>query len=183
MRVIAGTAKGRRLATPKSHAIRPVLDQVKESIFNILFNVEGLHILDLFAGTGAMGIEGLSRGGADAVFVDSSKEASRLIKKNLEMCGFAHCSKVLEMTAVKAVAILEKQGRPFDLIFVDPPYEQHFIKKTMEKLSRSNLLNENTIIVSEHHPKEPIPPIEGLILTDERKYGQTVVSFLCRQKK
>lgn len=188
MRVIAGTAKGRRLASPKSNdralspskGIRPVLDQVKEAIFNILFDVTGFRVLDLFAGTGAMGIEAISRGAVYACFVDDAKEAMGLIRKNLEICQMTSSSQILGMTAGKAIAFLKAES--FDLIFVDPPYEQNIVNKTLKKLAGSSLLRDKTLIVVEHHPHEPIKPIEGLVLTDQRKYGQTLVSFLRKQK-
>lgn len=182
MRVIAGIAKGRRLATPKGTAIRPVLDQVKEAIFNILFDVGDLRVLDLFAGTGAMGIEALSRGALFCVFVDSSKEALKLIGKNIDVCGFADRSNVLNTTAQKAIAILENQQKEFERIFVDPPYEKGYVKKTMSRLAKSTLLTHKTIVICEHHPKEPMLPVEGLLLTDQRKYGQSLVSFLKKQE-
>ena len=178
MRIIAGEAKGRRLATPKSDSIRPVLDQVKESIFNILFDVTGQNVLDLFAGTGAMGIEALSRGANSACFVDCSKEALKLISTNLQKCGFEKKSRVVGLKASEAIALLEKQGKTFDLIFVDPPYEKFYVNKTLNRLGRGTLLHSETIVVVEHHPKEQIGEIEGLNLTDERKYGQTLVGFL-----
>lgn len=178
MRVIAGLAKGRRLASPKSSDIRPVLDQVKEAVFNILFDCEGLRVLDLFAGTGAMGIEALSRGAAHALFVDNFRESIKLIQKNIELCGFDSRSEIVAMTVGKAINILSKQLKSFDLIFVDPPYQCHFIAKTLAKLQQSGLCHDQTQIVIEHHPKEPIPKMEGLSLTDQRKYGQTLISFL-----
>ena len=178
MRVIAGTAKGLRLATPKAENIRPVLDQVKEAIFNILFDVTDLKVLDLFAGTGAIGIEALSRGAAFAEFVDDSREALKLIGTNLQKCGFETKAEVLKMKAAMAIKRLESSGKTFDLVFVDPPYEGRYIKKTLLRLAKSALIHSDSIIITEHHPKEPIGEIEGLILTDERKYGQTLVSFL-----
>lgn len=180
MRVIAGKAKGRRLATPKANAIRPVLDQVKEAIFNILFDVTDLAILDLFAGTGAMGIEAISRGAQHCTFVDSSKEAMKLIGKNIQRCQFAAEANVLPMTVAKALHLLTAQGKQFDLIFVDPPYEKHYVNKTLRRLAQSPLLHEGTRVLVEHHPKELIQEMEGLTLTDQRKYGQTLVSFFKR---
>lgn len=178
MRVIAGTAKGRRLTTPKSDKIRPVLDQVKEAVFNILFDVNKLSVLDLFAGTGAMGIEALSRGAAHCCFIDAANEARRLIGKNIDLCQMADKSYVLSMTIGKALAILETQQKHFDLIFVDPPYEKHLVNKTLRRLALSPTLNNGAIIIVEHHPKEIIQAMEGLSLTETRKYGQTRVSFL-----
>lgn len=183
MRVIAGLAKGRRLASPKSNDIRPVLDQVKEAVFNILFDCEGLQVLDLFAGTGAMGIEALSRGAAHAVFVDNSREAIKLIRKNIELCGFESQAEIIPMTCGKAINILSKRQKSFDLIFVDPPYLRRFIAKTLAKLALGPLCHDQTRIVIEHHPFEPIPQMERLSLTDQRKYGQTLVSFLCINSK
>ncbi len=178
MRVIAGSAKGRRLASPKSEKIRPVLDQIKEAVFNILFDVRGLCVLDLFAGTGAMGIEALSRGATTAYFADDDKEAVLLIKKNLGLCGLASQGIVWKVSADKAVKLLEAEGKTFDLIFVDPPYEKNWVNRTLRRLSQSPLLDSKVTIIVEHHPKEPIQTIEGLSLTDQRKYGQTFVTFL-----
>lgn len=178
MRVIAGTAKGKRLFTPKTNTIRPVLDQVKEAIFSILWDVKGLTVLDLYAGTGSMGIEALSRGASKAVFVDKDREAVRLIHKNLETCHFAEHGRIFPISVGKAIANLEASGESFDLIFVDPPYQQRLIEKTFSKLANSLLITEKTRMVTEHHPKEPFPEIEGLILTDQRKYGQTLVSII-----
>ena len=178
MRVIAGEAKGRRLIGPKTDAIRPVLDQVKEAVFNILFDVGGLHVLDLFAGTGAVGIEALSRGAKECVFVDSGKEAIQIISKNLELCKMVDRAQVFEMPVGKGIDLLSKKGKAFDLIFVDPPYERGFVQKSLQKLAASSLLHSESVIIVEHHPKEPVGKIEGLGLTDERKYGQTLVGFL-----
>ena len=111
MRVIAGEAKGRRLASPKSNLIRPVLDQVKEAVFNILFDVTDWTVLDLFAGTGSMGIEALSRGAKEAVFADDSKESLKLIGKNIDLCGFADRANVFYLSAAKTIAILSKKQK------------------------------------------------------------------------
>ncbi|MBI4124337.1 MAG: 16S rRNA (guanine(966)-N(2))-methyltransferase RsmD [Deltaproteobacteria bacterium] len=178
MRVIAGSAKGRRLAGPKSKQIRPVLDQVKEAVFNILFDVAGLKVLDLFAGTGAMGIEALSRGAAYCCFVDVSREAVRLIGKNIDACGFAQQSYVLPTTIGKAADLLAEQHKTFDLVFIDPPYEKFLVKKTLCRLVKSPIVHGQTLFVVEHHPKEHCEPVKGMNLTDQRKYGQTRVSFL-----
>ncbi len=182
MRVISGTAGGRKLYTPKSHSIRPALDKIKGAIFNILFNVEGLTVLDLFAGTGAIGIEALSRGAARATFVDASSEALNIINKNIEMCKFEDRSRVFPRRVNVALEYFGKHGEKFDLVFVDPPYLKELVKPTLEKIASADILSDNGKIIVEHHPKEPIPEISGLALTETRKYGQTLISFLCRAK-
>jgi len=180
MRIITGLAKGRRLLSPKSTRIRPALDQVKEAIFNILFDVQGLRILDLFAGTGSMGIEALSRGAACAAFVDVYAPAISLIKKNLERCGLEDRANVFKLRVGPAIRRLERKGGSFDIIFVDPPYLKDLVNPTLEILATSTLVGPSSIVIVEHHPKEPIKPLNGLAVTDIRRYGQTNVSFLKR---
>lgn len=179
MRIIAGTAKGRRLLGPKKgQRMRPVLDQVKEAVFSILFSVEGAHVLDLFAGTGAMGIEALSRGAARATFVDVDPLAIGLITRNLESCLLHDHATVLTFHVERAIRQCAHQGAQFDLIFIDPPYENGQVNPTLAQVARRGLLRTNGRIVIEHHPHETIQAPEGLALTDQRKYGQTLISFL-----
>ncbi len=181
MRVISGTAKGRRLYAPKSHNIRPALDKVKGAIFNILFDVRGSSVLDLFAGTGAVGLEALSRGAAHCTFVDMSHEAITIIKKNIELCGFAN-AKIFPHPVSVAIEYFGKHNEKFDLIFVDPPYLKNLVNPTLEKVAAAGMLKEGGRLIVEHSPKEPIGEISGLALTDTRKYGQTLISFLCQKK-
>ncbi len=187
MRVIAGEAKGRKLFAPKSHNIRPVLDKVKGAIFNILFDVSDLRVLDLFAGTGAVGIEALSRGASHATFVDSSFEAISILKKNLEHCKFTERSKIFPRPVPVAIEFYSKNSEQFDLIFVDPPYLKGLVNQTLNKIASSGILAKKGKVIVEHSPKEPIElshqrTNEPIILTDTRKYGQTLVSFLCQKK-
>jgi 16S rRNA (guanine(966)-N(2))-methyltransferase RsmD len=178
MRVIAGKAKGHKLVAPSGDRVRPALDQVKEAIFNILFNVEELRVLDLFAGSGSVGIEALSRGASKAVFVEEWSKAVAAIKRNLKHCKIEDSARVISKSVETAIRILSREGSPFDLVFVDPPYEHDLVNPTLRMLAASPLLKAGCTIVVEHHPKEPISDIEGLALTDSRKYGQTLVSFL-----
>lgn len=180
MRIISGTAKGLRLATPKGKGIRPVLDQVKESVFNILYDVEGLDVLDIFAGTGAMGLEALSRGAASCVFIDQGREAIQLVHTNLEKTGLAHLGRVIPKSAGVGIAILAKQKILFDLIFIDPPYEKNLLNVTLKAVAHDGLLKPDGLIIMEHHPKEVLELPDGYILSDERKYGQTMMSFVKR---
>jgi len=178
MRVIAGKAKGHKLVAPKLKTTRPVLDQVKEAVFNILFSVENELVLDLFAGSGAMGIEALSRGAKHCIFVEKERAATTSIHKNLHRCRFMEQAQVFHQSVEKIIDKLNTQKKAFDLIFVDPPYEHGLVLKSLSQLAKSSLLHNETRIIVEHHPKEPIPEIPGLILTDQRQYGQTLVTFL-----
>ncbi len=178
MRVIAGSAKGHKLVAPPSNRTRPVLDQVKEAIFNILFDVTDLRVGDFFAGSGAVGIEALSRGARDAVFVESWSPAVEVIRRNLAHTRLEDRAIVIARPVDIAIAQLGRQGRRFDLIFVDPPYERDLVGPTLERIAEQELLAPAGRIVVEHHPKEPIQAPPGLVLTDTRKYGQTRISFL-----
>jgi len=178
MRVISGTAKGRRLVAPRGERVRPALDRVKEAIFDILFDVAGARVVDLFAGTGSMGIEALSRGAASAVFVEEWQPAARAIRDNLGRCGFAERARVVRADVARALGALSRRGESFDLAFVDPPYLEGLVNPTLRRLASSGILEDGATVVVEHHPREPVSPPEGLVLTDSRKYGQTCVSFL-----
>src|SRR5512139_2307015 len=151
MRVIAGTSKGRRLFTPKSHFLRPTSDRVKESIFNILGkDIEGKEILDLFAGTGNLGIEALSRGAKKTVFVEKGRQALRLIQRNLARCGLSERSEILPVDADRAIGILKQRKDSFDLIILDPPYEKGWLQKIFAKLNSHPIYQRNSILVIEH---------------------------------
>ena len=180
MRIISGTSKGRRLATLKSQAIRPTSDRVKESIFNILGGeVEGKVVLDLFAGTGNLGIEALSRGAKRVLFVEKGRQALKLIQKNLSQFGMRERSEILPKDVSRAIGILEQRGESFDLILMDPPYEKGLIQKTFLKLYLHKIYHEGSILVIEHDRREPIPErVEGWILIRQRGIGDTVISFL-----
>lgn len=178
MRIISGTRKSLRLATPKGKDIRPALDKVKEAIFNILWSVENLRVLDCYAGTGNLGLEALSRGAAHATFIDSGREALQLIQKNIEICKFADQCRVLPFPALTALARLGAEAAQFDLIFVDPPYNKDLVNPSLAAVAEHKLLAPGGQILCEHFPKEVIGPITGLKVVDERHYGQTVISFL-----
>jgi len=180
MRIIRGTSKGRRLATLKGRAIRPTSDRVKESIFNILGEeVEGKAVLDLFAGTGNLGIEALSRGAKKAIFVEKGREALRLIQRNLTLCEMKERSEILAKDVHRAIGILGKRGETFDLILMDPPYEKGLIQKTLVKLCSHRIYHEGSILVIEHDRREPLSEtVEGWNLFRQRGIGDTIISFL-----
>lgn len=180
MRIISGTSKGKRLATPKGQALRPTSDRVKESIFNILGEVvEGKAVLDLFAGTGNLGIEALSRGAQRVLFVERGREATRLIKSNLSQCGMANISEIIPKDVIRAIGILHQRGETFDLILMDPPYKRGLIKKTLWKLQSHRIYHGDSILIIEHDRREPLPTdLDGWYLIRQRKIGDTLISFL-----
>jgi len=180
MRVISGTSKGRKLATPKNLSLRPTSDRVKESIFNILSGrIEGRMVLDLFAGTGNLGIEALSRGAKKVTFVEKGRDALKLIRRNLARFGLEERSGVLPIDASRAIEILNQKGKTFDLIFMDPPYEKGLIEKTLTKLNLHPIYHRDSILVIEHHRRELLSPaVYGWSLTRQRRMGETVISFL-----
>jgi len=183
MRIISGTSKGRKLVTPKSQFLRPTSDRVKESIFNILREeMEGKVVLDLFAGTGNLGIEALSRGAKKAIFVEKGRQALRLIQRNLNQFGLEERSEIIPKDAIRAIGILKQRGESFDLILMDPPYEKGLIQRTLMKLNSYPVYQKDSILVIEHDRREPLPHImNGWNLIRERRIGDTVISFLTPQ--
>ena len=135
MRIVSGTAGGLQLKVPKGHKIRPTADQVREAIFNIItshFTLEGIAILDLFAGTGALGIEALSRGAQSAVFIDASPDAQRLILENLALTSFRRHGRLIRAYANKGIRVVEEQGLRFGGVFLDPPYDEGWVDKILQ---------------------------------------------------
>jgi len=183
MRIISGTSKGRKLVTPRNRSLRPTADRVKESIFNILRGeIEEKQVLDLFAGTGNLGIEALSRGARKVVFVEKGRHALGLIQKNLAQFGLGGRSEVLPIDANRAIGILKQRGETFDLILMDPPYERGLIEKTLLKLSLYPVYHRDSLLVIEHHRRETLAPIlHGWNLIRQRQMGETVISFLTPQ--
>jgi 16S rRNA (guanine(966)-N(2))-methyltransferase RsmD len=185
LRIIGGSARGRRLLTPKHARIRPTADRVKESLFNILTvlrgNFTGQRVLDICAGTGNLGIEALSRGGAAAVFIDEDRDAADLISRNLALAGFADRGKLLRLEALTALKLLEQSEAPFDIIFLDPPYGKGIVVRVMDYLSDSALMDDGTTVVIETAAGEELPTRFGTYLEfDSRRYGDTALHFFAR---
>lgn len=177
MRIIAGIAKGRRLSAPKSPLIRPAADKVKGALFNILGSMEGCSVLDLFAGTGSVGLEAASRRAEFVTFVDSRADAIKLIRENISKCGFTENTSILRGTIPSILSKIPKNLIPFDVIFVDPPYDKGLILPALTAIHKNKLIDAESKIIIEHSPREK-PECEGLAVTDTRKYGQTLISFL-----
>lgn len=177
MRIIAGIAKGRKLFTPSNYEIRPALDRVKETIFNILGEVKDLTILDIFAGTGSLGLESLSREAKYAVFIDISVMSIKLLYKNIQHLKFDEKTKVIRKNAISAISILKKDK--FDLIFVDPPYKKTYLgEKVLEEIKKYNILQHNGKIIFEHLSKDILSIPAGLKIIRDQKFGQTTISFI-----
>lgn len=153
MRVITGKARGRRLKAPAAEGPRPTADHVKEAIFNILqFDLEGRRVLDLFAGTGQLGIEALSRGAKECVFVDSANAAATVIRQNIEICNFSDCGKVVVADVPRFVA---SQISKFDIVILDPPYNTQLLEKTLNAVFESDLLNKGGLMLAEYQGELP----------------------------
>lgn len=179
MRVITGSARGRRLKTPETYDIRPTTDNVKEALFNILqFDVEGRRVLDLFAGTGQLGIEALSRGAKSALFVDADREAVRIIKENLRACGLT-----AEVRQQDALSVL-RQGGEYDLIFVDPPYDAGLYEPVLETIKSVDNLSEGGIIVCEARRERELPDMAAPYRKrKEYRYGRVKLALYTKEAK
>ena len=176
MRIIAGSARSRAILTPRGQDTRPTLDRVRESLFNILQPyVNGAKVLDLFAGSGALALEALSRGAEFALMVDSSREAHQVEKANVATLGFsARCHVALAdwRTALSSVATAYA---PFDLVFLDPPYRMTDLAPVGEGLKV--LVAEDALIIIEHDEKAEPVFASDYVLADKRKYGKASISF------
>ncbi len=177
MRIIAGEFGGRHLRSPKDEGIRPTIDRVREAVFSIIApHVSGARVLDLFAGTGAFGLEALSRGAGQAVFVDQSRDALRIIRANIATCGAEDLALVIGAPVRTAVERLAGAGDSFDLIFMDPPYGKGHIERILPHLGA--VARPDALVIGEHHVKDTLPAsLEGWSRTDQRRYGDTSISF------
>lgn len=170
MRVITGSARGRRLKEPADYSVRPTTDMVKEAVFNIIqFKVEGARVLDLFAGTGQLGIEALSRGAAEAIFVDSSNDSLKLVRENLKITGLEERARVSRGDALSYL----RSGEKFDIVFLDPPYDSDLLEKSINSATGFDILREDGIIICESRKDKilPEPGREGYS-KKEYKYGK-----------
>ena len=182
MRVISGTARGKKLTSLEGLETRPTLDRVKEALFNILqFNIKDAEILDLFSGSGALAIEALSRGANKAILCDSSKYAIKVINKNLTDTRLKEKTEVLNKDYLETLKFLKKESKKFNVIFLDPPYKTDYIYKSIDKIIEYDLLAKDGIIVAETDDKnkiEELNKIENIEIYDARKYGIVHIIFI-----
>ena len=179
MRVIGGTARGVRLVAPKGEKTRPTADRVKESLFNILGGrPQGAQVLDLYAGSGSLGIEALSRGAARAVFVEADRRCAEIVRENLRRAKFDDRAEVLAARVPLPPPLRRRLGR-YDLIFLDPPYERGEVARALRWIEEEELFAPGGWVVVERSAKEDIPSdLTKLVPLGERAYGGTVISFL-----
>ena len=180
MRVIGGDAKGKHLYSPKKSNLRPTSDGINESLFNILHTLSGKSFLDLFAGSGNVGVEALSRGAAKVVFIEKNAVMANAIKRNIRELGFADKCEVLVTWVEKGMRQLQRNGDSFDFLFADPPYEKGFIREIFKCLGEGNVISKNGVLIIQHSKREDVlgQYMGNFVLIDQRRYGDTLLSFL-----
>jgi 16S rRNA (guanine966-N2)-methyltransferase len=187
VRIIAGKLRGLLLATPKDERVRPTSDRVREALFNILahndfgigFRLQDARVLDLFAGTGALGLEALSRGAAFVMFVDDHFESRGLIRRNVEAAHATGDSKIWRRDAAALGDMPTNANGPFDLVFLDPPYRKGLADMALAGLVAGRWLSPRSIIVAETASEEKLVLPSSMALADRRSYGETSVHILC----
>lgn len=195
MRVVTGEAKGRKLKAPKTLGTRPIIDRVKTALFDILSSeVEDARFLDLFGGTGSVGIEALSRGAASATFLEMNYQVLKLLRENLQTTGLADRAETLHGDAFKFLASRgvglphpQEQRRVYDIIYVAPPQYQGMAARALQLIACSELLAADSLVIVQIHPKERegvvAVPCTCLTLSDERRYGSTLLLFYRTMKE
>ena len=180
MRVITGSARGMALKAPKGMDTRPTMDQVKEGIFSaIQFEVEGRRVLDLFAGSGQMGIEALSRGAKSAVFVDMREDACKVVRENLAKTRLEQNARVVR---ADYLSYLSSARETFDLIFLDPPYAEVCLDNSLKRISEIDILSDSGIIITERPFGKELPAgVPGLVRYRDYRYGKAAVTIYRRQ--
>jgi|ERR1043166_7016349 16S rRNA (guanine966-N2)-methyltransferase len=179
MRIIAGCKRGLKLRAPEGDAIRPTSDKVRGAVFNMLAHgifagrLEGARVADIFCGTGAFACEALSRGAAHVTLVDQSREALALAKLNAARAGFHQSCDLLCIDATR----LPRTEKPYDLVFLDPPYRENLLPPALAALTRRHWLNKDSLIVAENAKDEKLA-FSGFDIKDQRAYGKTLVTFL-----
>jgi 16S rRNA (guanine966-N2)-methyltransferase len=184
MRIIAGIYKGRKLTGIKGRDIRPTSDKIREALFSILSQrIENALVLDLFAGTGAFGIEALSRGAAKSFFIEKSKQAVKIIHKNLEILSIKEEAEVFFHDACAISNSNIHLDQKFDLIFMDPPYNKGLIPKLFKNVNLLTMTKDDSIIIAEHSVREDnLGDVTGFEQYDRRTYGETLISFFRKKQ-
>lgn len=179
MRIIAGAARGTRLKMVPGKHVRPTADRVKESLFQVIGPFfSGGWVLDLFAGTGALGLEALSRGAERAIFIDQSRTSLETVRRNAEAARMTDCVEIYRQDARTALKVLQQRDLQFRLIFLDPPYHEQLLLPVLKQIGESQLLEEEGVVIAEHPTKqEPPVSIGSLVQTRQLSYGDTSISL------
>jgi len=176
--VTGGILGGRTLRVPAGRGVRPTTDRVREATFARIGALGGARVLDLYAGTGALGIEALSRGAASVVFVERARASLDALRHNLATLGLGEGARIVARDVAAALADLGRAGERFDLVLLDPPYETGEDERTLRAVVTARILAPKALLVVERSRRHALPPIPGLVLQDERRYGDTMVSRL-----
>ena len=184
MRVIAGQYKGRKLAAPSGNDIRPTTDKTKEAMFSIIaFELPESNVLDIFSGTGSLGIEALSRGARSCTFCEKSRQAVQQIRENLDHCGIGSEAVVRSGDALRILESMGERSERFHIILMDPPYEQGLCEKALRIISDGRILEDDGTIICEHRREDIMPENVGdLILRKQRRYGISMLSIYGREE-
>jgi 16S rRNA (guanine966-N2)-methyltransferase len=180
MRIIGGKAKGRILQFPSSSRERPTSDFLREALFNLLGSLEQKSFLDLFAGSGSVGIEAASRGAQEVVLIEKDKKIAAVAQRNIIVCNFDKDCRIIARDISNGLCDLFKNEYKFDVVFADPPYSRGLVGKTMELLKENPVFTKETVVVIQHSVREDIEVHldKKTILKDQRKYGDNVLTFL-----
>lgn len=180
MRIITGKARGLQLTVPKTYDVRPTADRVKESVFNIIGSkIIGADVLDLFAGTGNLGLESWSRGAATITFIDESKDSLNLVKSNIAKCRAEKACRIIKGSAPQVAGQLALQGNLFDFAFCDPPYNKGFIQQIISLLEKKTFLRQGGYLVVERSAHDDLPTLpKNYELVRSCRYGETIVDFI-----
>jgi len=185
MRIVGGQYRSRLISMPKGVDIRPTQDRVRQAIFNVLSDVNGMRVLELFAGTGAFGIEALSRGALHVTFVEKDPRCTGTIRSNLDSLGIQPAYyDIIKSDALTIAPGLAKGPGKYDLVFLDPPYYQDMAKKCLISIDYYDILSPIALVVVEHFKKDALATdLKTLVFAKEKKYGDTVVTFFRRVKE
>jgi 16S rRNA (guanine(966)-N(2))-methyltransferase RsmD len=185
MRIIGGTAKGRKLRFPSGSKERPTSDFLREALFNLLGSLEDKIFLDLFAGSGSVGLEASSRGVQEVCFVEKNIKLAAIIENNVSACCQDRNCLIIASDIERALRDLFKKRCEFDIIFADPPYNRDLVGKTIGLLNKYQVLKKDGVVVIQHSIKESYADflVDNIHLTDQRKYGENVLTFLKMEKK
>ncbi len=182
MRIIAGTARGRTFLAPQGLDTRPTLDHVKEAVFGMLqFDIPGSRVLDLFSGSGNMGLEAASRGAAMVVLNDRAADCAALIRRNAVSLGLDSLVRVMQNEYHTALALLAAEGAVFDVVFLDAPYQTPYAHAAAEELFGGALLSDDAFVVIEHGSGSAVPPVTGAIVKKTRRYGKCAITVLGKE--